>query len=65
MIILQLLLVLTSVTATAASATLLGAAVYTAWAAKYHSSGTASSAIATMTSPTIGAELPLKHLLGL
>jgi hypothetical protein len=44
-----------SVTATAVSATLLGAAVYTAWAAKYHSSGTASAAaIATMTSPTVG-----------
>jgi hypothetical protein len=46
-----------SVTATAVSATLLGSAVYTAWAAKYHGSGTASAAaIATMTSPTIGAE---------
>ena len=45
-----------SVTATAVSATLLGSAIYTAWAAKYHSSGTASAAaIATMTSPTIGA----------
>ena len=44
-----------SVTATAASATSLGAAVYAAWVAKYHSSGTASaSAIATMTSPTTG-----------
>ena len=52
-----------SVTATAVSATLLGAAVYTAWAAKYHSSGTASaSAIATMTSPTIGAEVQLQAL---
>ena len=44
-----------SVTATAASATSLGAAVYTAWAAKYHASGTASAAaVATMTSPTTG-----------
>ena len=44
-----------SVTATGASATSLASAVYTAWAAKYHSSGTASaSAVATMTSPTIG-----------
>ena len=32
-----------SVTATGASATSLASAVYTAWAAKYHSSGTASS----------------------
>ena len=46
-----------SVTATAVSATLLGAALYSAWDAKYGSSGTASaSAIATMTSPTIGGE---------
>ena len=45
-----------SVTATGASATSLASAVYTAWAAKYHSSGTASAAaIATMTSPTIGS----------
>jgi hypothetical protein len=52
-----------SVTATAVSATLLGAAVYTAWAAKYHSSGTASAAaIATMTSPTIGAEVASQAL---
>jgi len=52
-----------SVTATAVSATLLGSAVYTAWAAKYHSSGTASAAaIATMTSPTIGAEVVLQAL---
>jgi hypothetical protein len=44
-----------SVTATGASATTLASAVYTAWAAKYHGSGTASAAaIATMTSPTIG-----------
>jgi len=44
-----------SVTATGASATAIAGAVYTAWAAKYHSSGTASAtAIATMTSPTIG-----------
>ena len=44
-----------SVTATGASATTLASAVYTAWAAKYHSSGTASAAaVATMTSPTIG-----------
>jgi hypothetical protein len=44
-----------SVTATGASATSLASAVYTAWAAKYHASGTASAAaIATMTSPTIG-----------
>ncbi len=52
-----------SVTATAVSATLLGAAVYTAWAAKYHSSGTASAAaIATMTSPTVGAEVASQAL---
>jgi hypothetical protein len=45
-----------SVTATGASATSLASAVYTAWAAKYHSSGTASAAaVATMTSPTIGS----------
>ena len=44
-----------SVTATGASSTTLGAAVYAAWVAKYHSSGTASAAaIATMTSPTTG-----------
>ena len=42
-----------SVTATAASATELAAQLYTAWAAKYGSSGTASaSAIATMASPS-------------
>ena len=52
-----------SVTATAVSATLLGAAVYSAWAAKYHSSGTASAAaIATMTSPTIGGETAAQAL---
>jgi len=45
-----------SVTATGASSTSLASAVYTAWAAKYHSSGTASAAaVATMTSPTIGS----------
>jgi hypothetical protein len=50
-----------SVTATAASATALGAAVYVAWAAKYHGSGTASAAaIATMTSPAYGAEAMLQ-----
>ena len=44
-----------SVTATAATAsvTAIGSAIYTAWAAKYHSSGTASAAaVATMDSPT-------------
>jgi prefoldin subunit 5 len=52
-----------SVTATAVSATLLGAAVYTAWAAKYHGSSTASAAaIATMTSPSIGAAVQLQAL---
>ncbi len=52
-----------SVTATAVSATLLGSAVYTAWAAKYHGSGTASAAaIATMTSPSIGAAVMLQAL---
>ena len=52
-----------SVTATAVSATLLGAAVYTAWAAKYHGSSTASAAaIATMTSPTIGGETAAQAL---
>jgi hypothetical protein len=52
-----------SVTATAVSATLLGSAVYTAWAAKYHSTGTASAAaIATMTSPTVGAAAALQAL---
>ena len=45
-----------SVTATGASATSLASAVYVAWAAKYHSSGTASAAaVATMSSPTIGS----------
>jgi len=44
-----------SVTATAASATELAAQLYTAWAAKYGSGGTASAtAIATMNSPTTG-----------
>ncbi len=44
-----------SVTATAASATELAAQLYTAWTAKYGSSGTASAtAIATMTSPATG-----------
>jgi hypothetical protein len=44
-----------SVTATAASATLLGGAIYAAWNAKYGTSGTSSaSAIATMTSPDLG-----------
>jgi len=44
-----------SVTATGASSTTLGAAVYAAWVAKYHSAGTASAAaIATMDSPTTG-----------
>ena len=52
-----------SVTATAVSATALGAAVYVAWAAKYHSAGTASAAaIATMTSPTYGAEVVLQAI---
>ena len=52
-----------SVTATAVSATLLGAAVYTAWAAKYHGSSTASAAaIATMTSPSVGAAVQLQAL---
>ena len=52
-----------SVTATAVSATLLGSAVYTAWAAKYHGSSTASAAaIATMTSPSIGAAVQLQAL---
>ena len=46
-----------SVTATAVSATLLAAALYTAWDAKYGSSGTASAtAVASMTSPTVGGE---------
>ena len=52
-----------SVTATAVSATLLGAAVYDAWVAKYHSAGTASAvAIATMTSPSVGAAVMLQAL---
>ena len=47
-----------SVTATAVSATLLASALYTAWDAKYGSSGTASAtAIATLASPTIGGEV--------
>ena len=47
-----------SVTATGVSATTLASAIYTAWDAKYGTSGTSSgSAIATMTSPTIGGEV--------
>jgi hypothetical protein len=52
-----------SVTATGVSATTIGSAVYVAWAAKYHASGTSSAAaIATMASPTIGDAVVLQAL---